>query len=177
MAILTTLQQVDLRLFAHLFRQGEGRPVVRPAAKIISRTGDGYLHLLLPGLMTLVGAEATGTFIALLAAVVAVERLFYFVLKNSLKRRRPEDFVPGFCSIVRASDEFSFPSGHTSASFCLATTTGIIFGGPFIALYLWACAVGLSRVLLGVHFPGDILAGALMGSSIAVLTANQLGVL
>ena len=43
-------------------------------------------------------------------------------------------------------------------------------------MYLWAAGVGLSRVLLGVHFPGDILAGALMGSGIALFTAAQLGI-
>ena len=52
----------------------------------------------------------------------------------------------------------------------------LVYGGPVLAMYLWAAGVGLSRVLLGVHFPGDILAGALMGSGIALFTAAQLGI-
>ena len=177
MAILATLQQVDTKLFTRVFRQGEQRAVVRSMAKILSHTGDGFLHLALPALLALIGTERLPTYCVLLGSAMFIERLLYFVMKNTLRRRRPQDFVPGFRSIIQASDKFSFPSGHTSAAFCLATTTGIVFGGPFIAMYVWASAVALSRVLLGVHFPGDTLAGAIMGSSIAVFTATQFGLL
>lgn len=174
---MATLQQFDTQLFSRLFESGGRRRLVRPLSKALSRTGDGYLHLALPAILLLAGAEGLPVFAILLGTAMAVERIVYLLLKNTLKRRRPEQFVPGFRSLVQASDQFSFPSGHTSAAFCLATATGIVFGGPFIAMYLWAGAVGLSRVLLGVHFPGDVLAGAVMGSSIAVASASQLGLL
>jgi len=105
---------------------------------------------------------------------MAVKRLFYVVLKNKLKRRIPQEYMPGFKSLITASDRFSFPSGHTSAAFCLATATGIILGGPFIVLYVWASFVALSRVVLGMHFPGDTVAGALLGSGVALATAHYL---
>ena len=177
MAILTTLQQLDTRLFARVFKQGERRTTLRSIAKVLSRTGDGYLHLLLPLVLAIAAAELLTPYCLLLATAMGVERFVYFILKNTLKRRRPQDFVPGFRSIITASDKFSFPSGHSSAAFCLATVTGIVLGGPFMALYVWASAVAISRVLLGVHFPGDTVAGALLGSSIAVLSAQQLGVI
>jgi len=113
-------------------------------------------------------------YLSLVIAAMAVERLFYVVLKNKLKRRRPQEYMPGFKSLITASDRFSFPSGHTSAAFCLATATGIILGGPFIVLYVWASFVALSRVVLGVHFPGDTVAGALLGSGVALATAHYL---
>ena len=75
------------------------------------------------------------------------------------------------------SDRLSFPSGLTSAAFCLTTMTGIVFGGPFLSLYGWACGVGLWRVLLGTHFPGGTIAGATIVSTIAMMVASQLGLL
>ncbi len=177
MALLALLKQADLQLFARLFRQGERQPIVRPIARIISRSGDGYMQLMFPVFVWLSGSVLLPEYCVLLGVAMMIERLNYFVLKNGLKRRRPQDLVPGFRSIIQASDKFSFPSGHTSAAFCLATTTGIIFGGPFLAMYVWASAVAISRVVLGVHFPGDTIAGGLMGSGIAILSANQLGIL
>lgn len=174
---MALLQQVDLRLFARLFKQGEQRPVVRPLARVISRSGDGYMQLLFPVFVWISGSLLLPEYCVLLGTAMMIERLCYLVLKNTLKRRRPQDLVPGFRSIIQASDKFSFPSGHTSAAFCLATTTGIVFGGPFLAMYLWASAVAVSRVVLGVHFPGDTIAGGLMGSGIAIFSANLLGIL
>jgi undecaprenyl-diphosphatase len=106
-----------------------------------------------------------------------VERSLYFSLKNSLRRRRPQELVPGFRSLITASDKFSFPSGHSSGAFLLATALLVVYGGPVIAMYVWASGVALSRILLGVHFPGDTLAGALMGTSSVLFVATQMGLL
>jgi undecaprenyl-diphosphatase len=176
MEILSLLQKYDLDLFTRVFRQGERRMVI-PLARAVSRSGDGYLHLLLPLLLLLLQVSDTGTFISLLVVSLLIERGLYWCLKNSLKRRRPQDAVPGLRSFVIASDQFSFPSGHSSAAFLLATCLAMVYGGPVVAVYLWACGMALSRVILGVHFPGDTLAGAIMGSSIAVLSASQLGLI
>lgn len=173
---MARLQAVDVDLFARLFRQGEQRRLLRPLARALSRSGDGYLQLLFPLIVWMSGSALAAEYSTLLATALVIERLCYFTLKNCLKRRRPQDFVPGFHSIIQASDQFSFPSGHTSAAFCLATATGIVLGGPFAALYVWAGSVALSRVVLGVHFPGDTVAGAFMGSSIAVATGHWLHV-
>ena len=172
MAILTTLQAVDVRLFGRIFTQGRRWHATQWVAKVISRTGDGYLHVLLPLLFVALGTASSSQYLSLLVTAMAVERLFYVALKNKLKRLRPQEYMPGFTSLITASDRFSFPSGHSSAAFCLATATGIILGGPFIALYIWASFVALSRVILGVHFPGDTVAGALLGSGVALATAH-----
>lgn len=174
MEILNNLHKYDRHLFARVFRQGERRMVI-PLAKALSRSGDGYLHLLLPLLLWQLKLPGFDDFIALLAAALLLERLVYWVLKNSLKRKRPQEAVPGLRSLIVASDQFSFPSGHSSGAFLLATTLVLVYGGPVAAIYLWAGGVALSRVVLGVHFPGDIVAGGLMGSAIALLCAIQLG--
>lgn len=174
MELLGALQRLDSRLFITLFRQGERR-MIRPVARAVSRSADGHLHLLIPPLLMFLGVARLGEFVALLLCALAVERVLYWVLKNGLRRRRPQDYWPGFQSIVIAGDKFSFPSGHTSAAFLLATVLSIIYQGPVYSIYVWAASVALSRVILGVHYPGDTLAGAIMGSGIALFMARQLG--
>jgi undecaprenyl-diphosphatase len=177
MEVLSTLQKYDPLLFGKLFRQGKRRRMAIPLARAISRSGDGYLHLLVPLFLWVPGSAAIGPFAVLLTLALAVERALYWLLKKSLKRRRPQNAVPGFRSLIVASDEFSFPSGHPSAAFLLAPTLFIVYGGPVLAMYICAGTVGLSRVLLGVHFPGDILAGAVIGCGAALFCTSQLGML
>lgn len=174
MKMLLAIHRLDLQLLARIFSQGERR-MVRPLARALSRSGDGYLHLLVPLLLLLLGAADATRFGGLLALAMLVERGLYWSLKNSLKRRRPQEAVPGFRSLVTAADQFSFPSGHSSAAFLLATALAVVYGGPVVAMFLWASGVALSRVLLGVHFPGDTLAGAIMGSSIVLFCASLVG--
>ena len=116
------------------------------------------------------------TYVFALAAAMLLERITYFVLKNTLKRLRPCDFKKNLKSLVAASDKFSFPSGHTSAAFCFSTITVITFGGAYTAMFIWASLVGASRVVIGVHYPGDIAAGAIVGSGIALGTASMLNI-
>ena len=176
MEILQRLHQFDSRLLARLFRQGERRAIV-PLARAISRSGDGYLHLLIPLALAAAGAQSIGSLTTLLGLALILERGLYWVLKNGLKRRRPQEIVPGFRSLIIASDQFSFPSGHSSASFLLATALCLVYGPALVIMFLWAALVALSRVVLGVHFPGDTLAGALMGSTCCLFTASVLGIL
>jgi len=174
MEMLNRIHHFDRRLFTRIFRQGERRAVI-PLARALSRSGDVYLYLMVPLLLWLLDVPSLGNFLTLLLVAFAIERTLYRSLKNTLKRPRPPNAIPGFNSLIVASDKFSFPSGHSSGAFLLATALVVVYGGPVLAIYLWAAGVALSRVLLGVHFPGDILAGALMGSSIALACAALMG--
>ena len=177
MAILSTLHQWDTRLLKRLFQQGQQRRSLIQVSRIVSRSGDGYLQVAFPVTAWLIASPAASAYTAALTLAFTIERAVYLILKNGLQRRRPQEIMPSFRALVVPSDRFSFPSGHTSAAFCLATMTGIVFGGPFLTLYGWACGVGLSRILLGAHFPGETMAGATIGSAIARIVASQLGLL
>ena len=124
------------------------------------------MQVIVPILVAIYSESLTFFMIALTA--FAVERPIYFILKNTLKRRRPPDIVPNFKCLVTPSDQFSFPSGHTMAAFLLTGLVVVEFGAIALPMYLWATAVGASRVILGVHFPSDILAGASLGSFILI---------
>lgn len=170
---LHNLQDYDLRMLLWFFHR-QHRALWIAFARALSRSGDGLLQLLLPSLLWLLdGTTGKRLFIAA-ALAFAIERPLYWCLKNGCQRRRPPEAIPSFQSVVTASDRFSFPSGHTCAAFALATLVTLHYGALAAPLYLWATGVGLSRVVLGVHFPTDTLAGAALGTLIAWSTSSHL---
>ncbi|SME92020.1 phosphatase PAP2 family protein [Streptomyces sp. Amel2xC10] len=91
--------------------------------------------------------------------------------KRLVRRPRPhraEDSpFPG--RHVPMPDSASFPSGHTASAVAFAAAVGPAFPVAAVPLGLLACAVGYSRVHTGVHYPGDVVAGALLGTGSAAL--------
>ena len=89
------------------------------------------------------------------------------VIKFTVRRRRPEG---EWGQIYRSTDPHSFPSGHAARSTMLAVVA--VGLGPLwlgLALLIWAPLVGLARIILGVHYPSDILAGMVLGLILGVL--------
>ncbi|WP_372882419.1 phosphatase PAP2 family protein [Psychromonas sp.] len=163
MTIYNNLYQYDLRLLLWCRKSISSYNFVS-IVLIISKSGDGYIQLLLPALYYLISSKAQACFFLLAMTTFILERLLYFCLKHTLRRRRPPQVVPYFRSIVQASDQFSFPSGHAMAAFTLAGLFTFHLGVIALPLYIWAGLVAISRVILGVHFPTDIVAGALFGT-------------
>ena len=176
MAIMAALHQIDVALFDKVFRLGREYKAMTTGAIALSRSGDGYLQVLTPALVWLSDSLLATTYAVALAVAMLTERIIYYIMKNTLKRQRPCDFKKNLKSLIAASDKFSFPSGHTSAAFCFSTITIITYGGAHAAMFIWASLVGASRVIIGVHYPGDIAAGAVVGSGIAVGTVSMLNI-
>jgi undecaprenyl-diphosphatase len=170
---LRWLAEMDTRLFVGLNGRHRSAGIDR-AAQFISFTADGYLYALLALLLLLLSpAQGTTYAIALLLAFL-IELPVYWILKNSFRRRRPFRVVTALRPLLKPADEFSFPSGHTTAAFMVAGITTVFFPafGPFT--FTWAVLVGLSRIMLKVHFISDVIAGALLGACIAFLTLGVL---
>ncbi|WP_154222603.1 phosphatase PAP2 family protein [Marinicella rhabdoformis] len=140
---------------------------VLPVAIVLSRLGDGWLYVLAGLLSLLTQGWEYGYFMTLFWAFV-IERPVYYVLKNSLRRDRPFKVLE-IQNQVKPSDQFSFPSGHTSGAFVFVAVTASYFPLLLWPLLLFASLIGLSRIILGVHYPTDVLVGAVLGVGLAQL--------
>ena len=172
--MLDRINQYDQQMFAVVFKQHQ-RAAVIGAANILSRSGEGYLHLLVLAIAWQLQSPHFTALAALTLTAFALERCVHKILKQSFQRPRPEQSFDGIERLGSASSTFSFPSGHSSRAFLLATALCVIFGEAAAISYLWAAAVGISRVVVGVHYPGDALAGAVVGCGTTLATAFALG--
>ena len=111
-----------------------------------------------------------------LASVAVTSGVVNLAVKPLGRRRRP-DRAAGQVPVarhVRMPSSTSFPSGHSAAAFAFATGVGHVAPRAAIPLRGLAAAVAYSRVHTGVHYPGDVLAGALMGTALAQITTYAL---
>jgi undecaprenyl-diphosphatase len=172
MKLLYSIHKYDVFMFTWLINARMHANLIK-ACRYISKTGDGQLYLVIIGLLYWSEGFESPFLQAVLLAFL-IERPIYFVLKNGLKRNRPQAALQNFSSIITPSDKFSFPSGHTSAAFMMATLLGYYLPPLMILLYCWAALVGFSRVVLGVHFPTDTLVGVILGISTALFSLGQI---
>lgn len=160
---LARLAAFDQYFFSWLFLRF-GSATLAPLCRYCSKTADGPYYALLAWMLWLILDVAAQDFILLLAVAYAIELPSYLLLKNLFRRVRPAElWQGGFQPHILPSDRFSLPSGHTAGAFVLCGAVALI--APFWLLFVlpWALCVGLSRILLGVHFPGDVCAGAVLG--------------
>jgi membrane-associated phospholipid phosphatase len=106
-----------------------------------------------------------------IASSVVVTGILTAVTKYTINRPRPYRTYP-FIEKEASGGSPSFPSGHTSEAFALATSLSLTYPKWYIIApsFLWAGAVGYSRMDLGVHYPSDVLAGAILGAGCAWIT-------
>ncbi|MBA3988387.1 phosphatase PAP2 family protein [Aliidiomarina maris] len=167
--ILKSIRRFDEFTFYWLFRFTRWWRDSRLAIWV-SRSGDGPYYAALAGVMVAVAVEGSMIFLQRALIGFAIELPLYWWLKNTLRRARPALERLSFRPVITPADRFSFPSGHATAAFLFAGLAAVSFPAYALFFYVWASLVALSRVALGVHFPSDILAGALLGSLIAYFT-------
>ena len=172
MRLINSVHKYDVFMFTRLINARIYHHMAA-VARHVSKTADGPLYILLAVIIYALEGSQSAFLQSILLAFV-IERPVYFVLKNSFKRNRPQAALKDFRSLVTPSDQFSFPSGHTSAAFMVAVITGFYLPSLLLPLLFWAVLVGFSRVLLGVHFPTDTAVGMILGVSISLFSLNQI---
>lgn len=143
---------------------------LRKIFRLVSRLGDGvFWYILMAVLVLHYQAEALSAVLHMLAVGLA-GTLIYKLIKRKTLRPRPFNVYPSIVCNGHALDQFSFPSGHTMHAVVFS-----IIGVAYFPVLIWlvlpfTILVALSRPILGLHYPSDVLMGALIGALLSAFS-------
>jgi undecaprenyl-diphosphatase len=159
------LAHADARALAWLAsRRG---PSLIAAMRAITRTGDASV---VAAALLAAWLAAPGRGVALLIASTTLGLALFSAAKRVCGRARPT-----LHALLEAPDSFSMPSGHATCAWAIAVTLSALVPMAAPLAFTWALAVSFSRVLLGVHYPLDVAAGASLGALAALAVRALLG--
>jgi undecaprenyl-diphosphatase len=160
------LLALDASIF-HLINRSLQNPLLDLVMPILSNKRYFLLPALTLVLMLLVwGGRRMWVVVAVALAALVLSDLGTNLIKAALHRTRPCHVIPDVHLLAGCTRSFSLPSNHASNMFALATVGWLGFRRWRWALVLLAVGVAYSRVYLGVHYPADVLVGALWGGSL-----------
>ncbi|WP_297902634.1 phosphatase PAP2 family protein [Metallibacterium sp.] len=170
-------QALGLRLCLRANRWG-ARRVVGALFRMVSRLGDGVFWYVLMAVLSVFGGERGLRATVEMAATGLLALTLYRLLKHWTQRPRPFRSVDGIVAHVPPLDEFSFPSGHTlqAVSFSLIACAWFPMLTPLLLVF--TLLVAASRIVLGLHYPSDVLAASAIGlvlGSGALVLGSMLG--
>jgi undecaprenyl-diphosphatase len=161
--LLARFDLAEYRLCRRLNRGVDHAPI-RVFFKIASRLGDGVIwYALMLALPFLHGAGAIRVSLVMLASS-AIGLAVYKLLKRTVVRERPFIRHAGISLAGAPLDRYSFPSGHTLHAVAFTWQAVAAFPELGFVLVPLALAIAASRVVLGLHYPTDVLVGALLGA-------------
>ena len=138
----------------------------------MTRLGDGGIMWIILGVLLLCFASTRRRGAVYLSALAGTAVLNNLLIKPLAARPRPYAVMEGLRVLVEKLSSYSFPSGHTSASFAAATALTLLFGRRGAWSFIPAVLIALSRPYLGMHYPTDVLCGALLGVLCACMTVK-----
>ena len=168
-AMMQYLDEMEIRFCVKANRLGRHR-VLRRFFSAVSRLGDGGFWLASSVVVVAVNGLQSSSAIVTMGATAGIGIVIYKLLKNRLVRERPYiasgDIVVG----TAALDRYSFPSGHTLHAVSFTIMLNHVEPLTTVLCAPFALLVALSRVVLGLHYPSDVLVGALIGATLGSLS-------
>ncbi|MFA6920358.1 MAG: phosphatase PAP2 family protein [Gallionella sp.] len=167
-----TLQRInDYDVALCLFCNRQSRNLlIRNLFRIISRLGDGlFWYTLMCVLQLRYQMDALPAVLHMLGAGIIGTAIYKFIKARTL-RPRPFNVHPAIVCTGRTLDQFSFPSGHTMHAVSFSMIAVFYFPALIYLLLPFTLLVALSRPILGLHYPSDVLAGAALGAVIAAIS-------
>ena len=140
-----------------------------------TRAGDGWLWWCCGIAVESSGSRARDYAVAAAALAVTTGIVAFKILKHAVGRKRPCAIAPHCWANLLPPDQFSFPSGHSITAFAVATSLGTFYPPAMPVLLFCAGSVAASRVLLGMHFLSDVIAGCGLGAALGYGAAVLFG--
>lgn len=163
---LQQLNELEVSVCRVWSRSGRRPWIQRPFATI-SRLGDGVFWYSLIGILPLIhGIEGLQASLHMLATG-GIALLLYKSLKGVTRRERPCHHARDITALVQPLDLYSFPSGHTLHAVSFSTVAIYYFPELVWILVPFTALVAMSRILLGLHYPSDVLVATLIGLGLA----------
>ena len=168
------LQQIQIwdEAWCLRFNRASTNPLTRRIFRLISRLGDGiFWYCLMLGLLVRYQSDALLPVLHMAAAGLVCTVLYKW-LKRKTHRPRPYDKNQGINCGITALDQFSFPSGHTLHAVAFSIVALSYYPNLAWLLLPFTALVAISRLVLGLHYPSDVLAGILIGATISGLSLS-----
>ncbi len=132
-----------------------------------TRGGDGWVWYWIGFLIYLFGGPERFAALANAGLASGIELVIYLVVKKTTRRKRPCALEPHCWARLTPPDQYSFPSGHAITAFAVAVSLSFYYPALALPLFFCALSIALSRIILGMHFPSDVMAGAVLGVALA----------
>lgn len=160
------LNEIDTRLCIRVNKTSHFK-LVRLFFRLISRLGDGvFWYTAMLAIVVANGNDGVPATLHMIGGGL-LGLVIYRWLKNKTLRPRPYQIHQDIWLTGHALDQFSFPSGHTLQAVLMSTLAISFYPILALPLIIFTSLVAISRIVLGLHYPSDVIAGGLLGFSIA----------
>jgi undecaprenyl-diphosphatase len=155
---------IDVSIF-YFFNHTLSAPFLDKFFSIITNVNNWYIAYVILLAIAFIKGGRTGRIavIGIILLIIVTDQVSHKIIKEIFQRIRPCHVLPNVLTPLGCTGTYSFPSNHAVNNFAAAVFFGMLYPGMRWIFYITAFLVAISRVYLGLHYPSDILAGALIG--------------